>query len=366
MKRFPSIDTTAPLRSIMLIQLGDIGDVIITFPCIRLLREQFPDARILVAVREKTASLVDICPWADGAVVVSSPTGGWTARARHQFEFIRNLRRQRIDLVFDLLTGDRGAILAFLSGAPKRIGFYASGGTIWRNRIFTQLYRSPGIPGQRRMDYYRSLLEACGLRTANPMPEIPVRPPEVAAARALLAAERVPSDRPYVILQPFSLWPHKQWRARRWTRLIAWLSDTYRLSAVIIGSSTERAGAQAIIDDSGRDVCNLAGRTPLDILPAIFSDAALFVGIDSSGTHFAAAVGTPTVTLFGPTLSSAWGYHSPGHTIVTRGYTCIPCDKKGCDGSGASRCLRYLDTEAVIEAIDNQLKESCRSSAVGQ
>ncbi len=365
MTRFPVIDSTA-VRSILLIQLGDIGDVIITFPCVRTLRERFPDARILVAVREKTAALVAVCPWADGAVVVPSPAGGAAARVRRHLAFIRSLRRQRVDLVFDLLTGDRGAILAFLTGARQRIGFYAADGSLWRNRLFTQLYRSPRIPGQHRMDYYRSLLEACGLTAAHPVPEIPVGAAAAANARSALASEGVPADRPYVILQPFSLWPHKEWRTRRWTQLIAWLTDTYRLSAVLIGSPSERAGAQAITETAGPDVYNLAGRTPLDVLPALFAGAALFVGIDSSGTHFAAAVGTPTVTLFGPTLSSAWGYGGQGHTIVTKGYSCIPCDRKGCEGSGISRCLRFLGTEAVVEAIDHQLKKGCRSIAFGQ
>lgn len=356
MNRMPSIDETTPLRAILLIQLGDIGDVIITFPCVRMLRERFPSARILVAVRKKTAALVDICPWADETIAIPQATGSLADSLRQQVAFFRLLRRHRIDLAIDLLTGDRGALLAFLSGARQRIGFYAADGTLWRNRLFTQLYRSPRIPGQHRIDYYRSLLEACGLRTRTPMPEIPVGPSEKANARELLHAEGVPKDRPYMVLQPFSLWPHKEWKLLRFAQLVSWMITTHRLSVLIIGSGDERAGAEAIVARCGHGVYNIAGKTTLDVLPAIFAGAVAFVGIDSSGAHFAAAVDTPTVTLFGPTLSSAWGYTGKRHAIVTKGYTCIPCDRKGCDGSNVSRCLDYLGTEVVIAAVKDHLQ----------
>ena len=356
MNRLPIIDEKTPLRAILLIQLADIGDVIITYPCVRMLRDRFPRARILLAVREKTAALVDICPWADETIAIPRATGNLADRLRQQVVFFRALRRHRIDLAIDLLTGDRGALLAYLSGARQRVGFYAADGTLWRNRLFTQLYRSPRIPGQHRIDYYRSLLEACGLRTQHPMPKIPVRPTEKAKARELLRTEGVPADRPYMVLQPFSLWPHKEWKLPRFASLVSWMISSYRLSVLIIGSGNERAGAEEIVARCGNGVYNIAGKTTLDVLPAIFSGAVVFVGIDSSGAHFAAAVGTPTVTLFGPTLSSAWGYTGKRHAIVTKGYTCIPCDRKGCDGSNVSRCLDYLSTEAVISAVRNHLQ----------
>lgn len=142
------------LRTILLIQLGDIGDVVYSFPCARALKETMPDAKLVFAVRQKAAGLVEGCRWADGVIAVGVKQGGMWETLTHQWRFWRDVRRYHFDLAIDLRTGTRGAVLAFLSGAWSRLAPYALDGTLWRNRLFTHLVMPSGKQHQFIVEHY--------------------------------------------------------------------------------------------------------------------------------------------------------------------------------------------------------------------
>ncbi|MCX5875855.1 MAG: glycosyltransferase family 9 protein [Deltaproteobacteria bacterium] len=161
-------------RSILLIQLGDIGDVVLTLPCVRALRETYPHARIIVAAWDKGSELLEDCPWLDQVIAVAKRSRSFLEEIRFQIDFFRNLRSLHCDLAIDLRTGTRGAIMAFLSSAPQRIGFYAEDGKLWRNRIFTSLLKREYTPDLHVADYLLCLLEAFGITTKQRIPELVV------------------------------------------------------------------------------------------------------------------------------------------------------------------------------------------------
>jgi heptosyltransferase-3 len=162
------------IDDILLIQLGDIGDVVLSLPSIRALKENFPGANVIVAVREKAAELIEDCPWATGVISINKDKGSFTQQIAYQKDFFSRLRKFRFDLAIDMRTGTRGAFLAFLCGAPQRVGFYAKDGKLWRNRVFTHLAYLEGRPGQHMAEYYLNLLFAYDLKTENIYPEINV------------------------------------------------------------------------------------------------------------------------------------------------------------------------------------------------
>ena len=161
---------TGSPRSILLVQLGDIGDVVLSTPCIRALRENYPQARIVVAVWDKAAELLEDCPWLDQVVAVTKRSRSLWGELRFQSDFFRNLRSLQCDLAIDLRTGTRGAIMAFLSGAPQRLGFYAEDGRLWRNRLFTGLLEREYTPDLHVVDYLLGLLAAFGITTEQRIP----------------------------------------------------------------------------------------------------------------------------------------------------------------------------------------------------
>ncbi len=350
------------VRNILLIQLGDIGDVVLTLPAVRALKENFPLAGVVVAVREKARELMEDCPWAAGVIAVNEEKRSLREEISYQMDFFRSLRSFSFDLAFDMKTGDRGAILAFLSGARQRVGLYASDGKLWRNRVFTHLALPYQAPGRHMAQHYLSLLDAYGIRTEHIWPEHHPSEARIQQARVLLRNEHVPSDRPLVAVQPFSLWKYKEWASEKYAALIHWLVSSYRVAVILTGSREERPRAEDLLRRCTESTYNLVGKTSIGTLGAVFKFCTMFIGVDSAGMHIAASVGIPTVGIFGPSSTVDWAPRGGGHRFVRKDLPCVPCQRKGCEDSERSRCLDELtlqEVQSVVkEHMDNILEGS--------
>lgn len=339
-------------RSILLIQLGDIGDVVLSTPCIRALRENYPQATIVVAVRDKAAELLDACPWLDHVVAVTKRSGSLREEIFSQRDFFRKLRNFHFDLAIDLRTGTRGAIMAFFSGARQRLGFYADDGKLWRNRIFTDLLHRDYSPGQHVVDYLLCLLEAAGLQVRERSPALGVLQENQEKLEARLAEETVDAARLLVAVQPFSLWQYKEWGKEKHIALIRWLIEERNVAVLVTGSAAEQARAEEIVRNCGRSCYNFAGKTDIGLYAALLKRCRLFIGVDSAGLHIAAAVGTPTVGIFGPSSPGSWAPRGARHLVIQKEFDCVPCRQKGCKDSGKSRCLDELTVNEVVRKIE--------------
>jgi len=357
MKKFVKGDNLIPkdIRRILLIQLGDIGDVVLSFPAIRTLRENLPQAEVIVAVREKAAELIEDCPWTSDVISINTSKRRWYQELIYQKDFLLRLWNFNFDLAFDLRTGTRGAILALLSGARQRIGFYASDGKLWRNRVFTHLAHLEGKPGQHLAEYYRNLLIAYDLKTENIWPEIIIPEEKLQKADQLFKTENILPDLPAVAIQPFSLWPYKEWGVEKYIDLIHRISAEYELSIIVTGSTDEREKANKLMNKCGRHVYSFAGKTTIGMFAAVLKLSQLFIGGDSAGIHVASAVGTPTVGIFGPMSVDAWAPRGPQHQVVYKNMACVPCHQKGCQGGGFSRCLEELTVDEVLLVVKSQI-----------
>jgi len=344
------------IRNILLIQLGDIGDVVLSFPCIRALRENFPEAGLIVGVRQKAAELIQDCPWADGVISINQDDRKWYQEVIYQKNFILRLRRFNFDIVIDLRTGTRGAILTFLSGARQRVGFYATDGKLWRNRMFNHLAYLEGKPGQHMAEYYLNLLITYNLKTDNIWPEMNIPNEKLKKVAALFKKENVPLDHPVIAIQPFSLWRYKEWDMEKYVALVRWIVSECGFPVIITGSPEEREKAHEIKKIGGPNVYNFAGKTSIGMFSAVLKLCKLFIGGDSAGIHISAAVGTPTVSIFGPASPFAWAPRGKQHAIVyNTKLSCVPCDLKGCEGHGVSRCLDELTVDDVKSVVKRQI-----------
>lgn len=342
-------------RSILLIQLGDIGDVVLTLPCIRALRETYPQARIAVAVWDKAAELLEDCPWLDQVIAVTKRSRSFWEELRFQIDFFRNLRSLHCDLAIDLRTGTRGAIMVFLSGAVQRIGFYADDGKLWRNRLFTSLLRRDYTPDLHVADYLLCLLEAFGVTTEQRIPELAVAVGKQEEIRFLFEREGIPQDKKLVAVQPFSLWQYKEWGKEKYIALIQWLVTEHGAAVLVTGSVAEKDRAEEIVRSCGAGCYNFAGKTSIAMYAALLQQCRLFIGVDSAGLHIAAAVGTPTVGIFGPSSPVSWAPMGRCHLIVQKNWPCVPCRHKGCHDSEKSTCLDELTLEEVMDKIKKGL-----------
>jgi heptosyltransferase-3 len=347
------------ISNILLIQLGDIGDVVLSFPCIRTLKENFPDANIVVAVREKAKELIEDCPWVAEVITINEEKRRWVEEIIYQKDFFSHLKRINLDLAIDLRSGTRGAILALFSGARQKIGRYAYDGKLWRNRVFTHLVHPDLKPGQHIADYYLEILTAHNLKTENIWPEITIHREKRQRAVELLKKEGVPTNRFLIAIQPFSLWPYKELKVDKYIALIKHIKSKFDFPILITGSPADWRRAEEIRKECKEGVFNFAGKTSIGMYAAILEACRLFIGPDSAGLHIAAAVGTSTVGIFGPSSIAAWAPKGKQHSIVYKECECLSCKQKGCKDTGISKCLEELTVEEVSAKVVEQITRQC-------
>jgi predicted lipopolysaccharide heptosyltransferase III len=340
---------------VLLIQLGDIGDVVLTMPAIRALRRHFPDNELIVCVREHARELAEDCPWTDGVISVDKQRRKPRRELTYQVRFLSDLRKPRFSLAIDLRTGSRGAIAAFLSGARYRIGRFADEGPFWRNRIFTHLVRPEDEILQYAAEHNLNILAPFGFHTENSLPTLTIPELRKRRAQAIFREAGVPKQRRIAAMHPFSLWQYKEWQPTEWVSLIRHITARWGFSVIVTGSPAERLRAGDLTKEFRGRAFNLAGKTSIGELPAILRLCDLFVGVDTAALHIAGAVGVPTVGIFGPSSPVSWAPRGKGHCVVTNGMACQPCRQKGCQGSEKSRCLDELNAEAVISVVETHL-----------
>ncbi len=375
---------------ILLIQLGDIGDAVLTLPAIGVLGRAFPKRSLVVCVREHARELMEDCPFVHHVLSVNKKRRKVPEELAYQLQFLRDLRKHRCTLAIELRTGTRGAVIALLSGAHTRIARYANSrgprtenrgqkaacrrpssvirrllsvnGTLWRNRLFTHLVRPTRENIQYAAQHNLNIMAPFGLTEKDPKPHISVPHGRHEKAETIFRKAQIPRDKPLVAVHPFSLWKYKEWRLSEMAALLDRVRTEYHCNFVITGTPNERTRAKDLIGICNRKPYNLAGGTSIGELPAILEACSLFIGVDTAALHIAAAVGTPTVGLFGPSSWTNWAPRGRNHLVVKKDLPCQPCSRKGCEGSEKSRCL----DELTVQEIHTMMKRILDTTLVGK
>ena len=262
-------------------------------------------------------------------------------------ELRRNLRALKPDLAIDLQGNLKSTLIAFLSGCQKRIGYceMREGSGFYTKAVFGPHCRGHVI--ERYRDVVRSL-GAIPEELVFPLPDFSR---EAEAAKERLKILRI--DKPLAVIFPGAGWSSKLWGADNYALLAQVL--TYRgLKVAIGGSGADLEIARKVIELSKPlNLINLLGRTTLRELMGLTSQAAICIGADTGPIHVAAAVGTPTVTLFGPSSGERAGTLGPRAVNVSTTASCSPCFKKTCPKEFI--CMGMITPKAVYDACDKAL-----------
>jgi heptosyltransferase-3 len=281
--------------------------------------------------------------------------------AADNFRLARQLRRERYDLVFDLRTGDRGGILAFLARAPVKVAF-AGDGAFWRRYVFTRLIRQDEIrvtppPTHPGADQSLRLVAPIGVGTPDSRPKLYVTEQAARNIHRLLAAEELTDNARFVTVNPFSRWKYKEWGYGKWVDVLDRIRDRYGLPALVVGSKEEAEAAAGITARCRAGARSVAGKTTLGELAALLSRSSLHMGVDSAAPHIAYAVDTPSITIFGPSDWRGWTIPDATHRVVCPDDPCVPCNRKGCEDTEVSLCLEEMPMEKVFNPVREMLEE---------
>jgi heptosyltransferase-2 len=256
----------------------------------------------------------------------------------------REIRRRRFDLAMLFPNSFESALMIFLGRVPRRVG-YATDGRAW---MLTDAVL-PGGESPHQLHYYLDLVKALSVNTERPSIEIEATSEERANARRLLNAEGIPYGAPFLVLNPGAAYGSaKRWYADRFAEVADILAREVSLKVAIIGSLDERLIAEHIRERMKGGTAVLSGKTSLETLIGVLAESSLMITNDSGPMHIAAALGVPTVAVFGSTDERVTGPCGPRTRIVKHPVECSPCLLRECPID--HRCMTGVMVEDVCRA----------------
>ncbi len=347
-------------ETILLIRPDHVGDVLLTFPAIDALKAARPEARLVALVGPWSAPVISASPHLD--LILTLPFPGFARNPARRgaapslepyrlvWRWARQLRALHAGTAI-VFRPDHwwGAMLAWLAGVPERIGYAHPD---------VAPFLTEAIPLRQAHVVEQNLAL---LRRWVDMParrdihlSYPVDPDERSATRTWLEGLGLPPGAPRVVIHPGSGTKIKQWAPEHWASVADRLAIRFGAPILFTGGDHELRLIQTITGQMSAAAINLAGETPLVRLAALYQSATVVLGPDSGPLHLAAAVGAPTVTLFGPADPAEFGpWGDPAsHACLTTPIACRPCRILDWpdDDPAYHPCVRDIRPDQVVAA----------------
>lgn len=310
-----------------------VGDAVLSIPALKSLRQRFPSARITLLARAWVAGLFHSAAFVDQIWRVGP---GWVST-------VREIRGKRFDTGILLTNSFGSAVTMRAGGVAARIGY----ATELRSALLT--HPVPLEEGKRHQTrYYLHLLESEFGPGPAPDTGMTPSPHERDRARRLLSKAGIGGTEQLLVLSPGAAFGSaKRWREAGFAALADRLGgEGFR--TVVVGSGAEREIGDRVVALMHAPATNLAGQTDLETLIGLLAEAALVVTNDSGPMHVAAALGTPTLAIFGATDPDVTGPLGPRTRVVSHKVDCSPCLLRECPID--HRCMEGLTVEQVFEA----------------
>ena len=331
-------------KKILIVLHGSIGDVTRALPLAKLLRQGFPRASLAWSVEPAAYPLLQ-GNLAIDEIIVFDRRYWWKNFGR----FLANVRARHFDLVIDLQRHMKSGIVSWASGAPMRLGFHPADGKEG-NRFFNNLYIERCGDGIAKLDHYLKFADYLGIPREPVEWEFSLTVEESDAVDRHLAQ----TSKAYAVLFAGTRWRSKQWFPFQIIECATLLQAEHDLDVILLGSAQDREVAkQATVSVKNR-VLDLVGRTTLREAVGIIQRAKVAVGPDTGLMHIAAAVGTPVVSLWGPTDPTRAGPFGFGDLAIRGEAPCAPCQQKEC--SIGHMCMHSITSSMIAAKVTLALR----------
>jgi heptosyltransferase-1 len=330
-----------PAPSILIILMGSLGDVARGLCLVSHIKANLPQSRVTWLVEPKWKGLVELHKQIDSVIVFKR---AWRISAlRNLYD---ELKRNQFDITLDLQRILKSGFFSLLSGAKQRIGFHRKN-TKEFNWIFNNEqidYYSDELP---KIRHYLKFTEYLGL----PGPATLKFGLESLKLKELSPPVTAAMRRPFAAVVLGASWESKGWLFDSYLDLIRCIMKTQELHVVLVGDGSQEETAGTLCKRIKKPgLIDLTGKTSLTELTAVLKAAVFGIGPDSGPGHLAAAVGTPFVSLFGPTSpkrTAPFGYED---LVVSSHKICAPCYKKRCP-ENSRQCMVDIGVDAVMKKV---------------
>lgn len=346
---FPS--EAPPLASparILFIRIDRIGDMVLSTPAIRAIKEKYPSAELCVLASPVTAPLLAADPRV-GKVIVWDSSRGW----RGALETVRKLREARFDLAIDPRADYeiKTALIAFASGAKVRAGY-----ALYGRGIFFNLRAAPPKERGHFVEEAFEVLKPLGIKRAGREPELCISGGAEAEASAFLKNSGADEKDFLAAVHPGGCYPSQRWFPDKFVEVIRGLMEKHNARVLLIGSGQERELVDDIADraSKGPDKKNIIKIIDfkMDVLSALIRKCRIFIGNNSGPLHIAAALRIPSVSTMGPTDPVRWRPLGSDQ-IVLKGNA--PCDSCRRGSRGTHECMKDITAAMVLASAERLL-----------
>jgi lipopolysaccharide heptosyltransferase II len=342
-------------RTILLVQLDHLGDAILSTGMLRALVVRYPDASIEVLTSPRNQELFEACP---GVRTVHVARENRFSR-RRGFRWIGallwwswKLRRRRFDLAIDARGEFPHALLLWLMGAKRRVGWTSGGGD------FLLTDAASYVANRHESESRQALLNLLDIQPPEGQSAWPPTFDPGRAARDWIEHEwpAAADPRPLIVIHVGAGTQAKRWPAEHFRELIGRLAVEHDVRIALVGTGDDWIVARQIIGSRAwPNVWNLTGLFNVARLGALLERAAVMIGADSGPVHLAAAVGTPVVVLFSGTNDLAlWKPRGPRVTVLRHEVPCAPCYRIECP-LAVHACMTGLSPARVAAATRSLL-----------
>lgn len=340
-------------KKILIVRMDRIGDVVLSTPAIKAVRDAYPDSHIAVLVRPYAREVVDGNPCIDE--VITYDKLGREKSLFGKIRFIAGLKNKKFDLAIILHPKNSSHILAYLAGIPERLGYDKKSGVFLTKKIpHTKQY---GL--RHEIDYALDLLRYIGIEPSDKSLYMPVNKLSEEKIKDLFYKNGISQNDPVIAVHPAASCRSRRWVLERFAKASDTLAEKYGARIVIISGP----GEDKVMGDRAAELMksgplNLAGKTSVSDLASVLRRSSLLISNDSGPVHISCAVDTPVIAIFGRKdrgLSpERWAPVGGKDIALRKDAGCEICLAHNC--KRGFKCLGLISVEDVLRAADQILK----------
>ncbi|OCL25587.1 lipopolysaccharide heptosyltransferase II [Orenia metallireducens] len=337
-------DNISKVKRILIIDLLYLGDLIFLTPFIRNLRNKYPKAKIDMIVNSSFFDIIEGNPYLDQVYAYNKK---WSIK--ESWSFARRLSQNNYDLGLNPHGNWRTALLLKVINPAYTIGFGGKGRGIWLDQELAP------ADNMHMVDVYLNFLAEIGFESIdNQGIELQVNQEASENMADFLQKHGIKDEDRVVGLNTGGSWPTKQWTKDGFAQLGDRLQEEFKAKVIFFGGPGDVERVNEIVKMMNTTPIIATGKTTLKELAALAARCDLFISGDTGPVHVAAAVGTPTIALFGPSDEQKYRPYGQNHQVIENGIDCRPCGHHHCPLEH-HKCLEEISAEDVLKRVDNSL-----------
>jgi heptosyltransferase-3 len=354
------------VRSILIVELTRLGDVVSAIPAIHLLKSHFTNATVHLLVDRSFVTLlkgIDLDVQVHGVTDLHTKTGLWMG--------VNSARSIRPDLAISMSPPRRNAVVCLASGAPAKVGYLTHVNTLTPYLLTTPV-ESFGCALEAQVSYGSEriaerglkICKAFGIQRSNVVSEFMLRGEEYHKTQMQLRSLGVIPDEPYIVIHPFAAWEYRMWGLDRYETLIGRLLSLHKYHIVIVCGENEVDKLDGLWKRFGGEP-GVHFYTSGDLFEAAVAikGAALFIGNDSGPIHIAVGLGVKVLGMYGPAAPELTAPLTRDGVFLYKRVECSPCTQLVCVRP-ENPCLGLISTEEAYMMAAGALSMTRVNSAV--